>query len=75
MQCPHCQHTDSRVVESRSTEAGQSIRRRRECLKCKHRFTTYERLEFVPVMVIKQNSRRCLSENWTRRRYARKNRR
>jgi transcriptional repressor NrdR len=58
MQCPHCQHTDSRVLESRSTEAGQSIRRRRECLQCKHRFTTYERLEFVPVMVIKQNLRR-----------------
>ena len=58
MQCPYCQDTDSRVLESRSTEAGQSIRRRRECLQCKHRFTTYERLEFVPVTVIKQDSRR-----------------
>jgi transcriptional repressor NrdR len=58
MQCPYCQYTDSRVLESRSTEAGQSIRRRRECLRCKHRFTTYERLEFVPVTVIKQDSRR-----------------
>ncbi len=58
MQCPRCQHPDSRVLESRSTEAGQSIRRRRECLECKHRFTTYERLEFVPVTVIKQNSHR-----------------
>ena len=58
MQCPRCQYTDSRVLESRSTEAGQSIRRRRECLECKHRFTTYERLEFVPVTVIKQNSHR-----------------
>jgi transcriptional repressor NrdR len=58
MQCSYCQYTDSRVLESRSTEAGQSIRRRRECLKCKHRFTTYERLEFVPVTVIKQDSRR-----------------
>lgn len=58
MQCTSCQHRDSRVVESRSTEGGQSIRRRRECLKCKHRFTTYERVEFVPVMVIKQDTRR-----------------
>jgi transcriptional repressor NrdR len=58
MQCPYCQFTDSRVLESRSTENGQSIRRRRECLKCKHRFTTYERLEFVPVMVIKRNEER-----------------
>jgi transcriptional repressor NrdR len=58
MQCPYCQFTDSRVLESRSTEAGQSIRRRRECLRCKHRFTTYERLEFVPVTTIKQDGRR-----------------
>jgi transcriptional repressor NrdR len=58
MQCSYCQYTDSRVLESRSTEAGQSIRRRRECLRCKHRFTTYERIEFVPVTVIKQDSRR-----------------
>jgi len=58
MQCPYCQHTDSRVLESRSTEAGQSIRRRRECLECKHRFTTYERIEFVPVTVIKRDHQR-----------------
>jgi transcriptional repressor NrdR len=58
MQCPYCQYTDSRVLESRSTEAGQSIRRRRECLRCKHRFTTYERIEFVPVTVIKRDGRR-----------------
>ena len=58
MQCPYCQYTDSRVLESRSTEAEQSIRRRRECLQCRHRFTTYERLEFVPVIAIKQDSRR-----------------
>ncbi|ACA98959.1 MULTISPECIES: transcriptional regulator NrdR [Cyanophyceae] len=55
MQCPYCQHTDSRVLESRSTGAGRSIRRRRECLSCKHRFTTYERIEFVPISVIKRN--------------------
>ena len=58
MQCPDCQYSDSRVLESRPTEAGQSVRRRRECLRCKHRFTTYERIELVPVMVIKQNLRR-----------------
>ena len=57
MQCPYCQHTNSRVLESRST-AGQSIRRRRECLQCKHRFTTYERIEFVPITVIKQDRKR-----------------
>lgn len=55
MRCPFCQHTDSRVLESRSTEAGQSVRRRRECLQCKHRFTTYERIEFVPITVIKRD--------------------
>ena len=58
MQCPHCQHTDSRVLESRSSENGQSIRRRRECLQCKHRFTTYERIEFVPITVIKKDGKR-----------------
>ena len=58
MQCPYCQHTDSRVLESRSTEAGQSVRRRRECLQCKHRFTTYERIEFVPITVIKRDGNR-----------------
>ncbi|MEW6494479.1 MAG: transcriptional regulator NrdR [Cyanobacteriota bacterium] len=58
MRCPYCQHTDSRVLESRSTEAGQSVRRRRECLQCKHRFTTYERIEYVPVSVIKRDGKR-----------------
>ena len=55
MQCPFCQYTNSRVLESRSTEGGQSIRRRRECLQCKHRFTTYERIEFVPITVLKHD--------------------
>lgn len=58
MQCPYCQHPDNRVLESRSTEAGQSIRRRRECLSCQRRFTTYERIEFVPITVLKQNGDR-----------------
>ncbi|MBR8827621.1 MAG: transcriptional regulator NrdR [Gomphosphaeria aponina SAG 52.96 = DSM 107014] len=58
MQCPYCQHTSSRVLESRCTEGGQSIRRRRECLECRHRFTTYERIEFVPITVIKRDGSR-----------------
>lgn len=58
MQCSHCHHTNSRVLESRSSEGGQSIRRRRECLNCKHRFTTYERVEFVPISVIKHDGQR-----------------
>jgi len=55
MLCPFCQHTDSRVLESRSAESGCSIRRRRECLSCQRRFTTYERIEFVPITVVKRN--------------------
>jgi len=58
MRCPFCQCTDNRVLESRSAEAGQSVRRRRECLKCSRRFTTYERIEFVPITVIKRNGER-----------------
>ena len=58
MHCPNCQHTESRVLESRSTESGQSIRRRRECLDCKQRFTTYERIELVPITVIKRDGSR-----------------
>ncbi|WP_293128977.1 transcriptional regulator NrdR [Microcoleus sp. bin38.metabat.b11b12b14.051] len=58
MRCSSCQHTNSRVLESRSAESGQSIRRRRECLSCQHRFTTYERIEFVPITVIKRDSKR-----------------
>lgn len=58
MQCPYCQYTSSRVLESRSAENGQSIRRRRECLQCKNRFTTYERIEFVPITVIKQDGKK-----------------
>lgn len=58
MRCPFCQHTDSRVLESRSAEAGQSVRRRRECLLCNRRFTTYERIEYVPITVIKRDGSR-----------------
>jgi len=58
MRCPFCQYTENRVLESRSAEAGQSVRRRRECLQCNRRFTTYERIEFVPITVIKRNGDR-----------------
>ena len=58
MHCPNCQHTESRVLESRSTGSGQSIRRRRECLNCKQRFTTYERIELVPITIIKRDGSR-----------------
>ena len=54
MQCPTCQNTDSRVLESRSADSGKSVRRRRECLNCSFRFTTYERVETMPISVIKK---------------------
>ena len=55
MQCPSCQSTDSRVLESRSADSGRSVRRRRECLNCDFRFTTYERVETIPITVLKRN--------------------
>ncbi len=55
MQCPYCQHPESRVLESRSAENGKSVRRRRECLNCQRRFTTYERIEYVPITVVKRD--------------------
>jgi transcriptional repressor NrdR len=55
MQCPSCQNTDSRVLESRSADSGRSVRRRRECLNCDFRFTTYERVETTPITVIKRS--------------------
>ncbi|HUC86807.1 MAG TPA: transcriptional regulator NrdR [Candidatus Saccharimonadales bacterium] len=58
MKCPICEHDSSRVMESRDLEDGASIRRRRECLDCGHRFTTYERIERPPLMVVKKDGRR-----------------
>ena len=58
LQCPSCQNTDSRVLESRAADGGRSVRRRRECLNCEFRFTTYERVETVPISVIKRNGTR-----------------
>lgn len=53
MRCPSCGHSESKVVDSRPSEDGATIRRRRECLGCSHRFTTYERLGDSPLIVIK----------------------
>lgn len=58
MKCPFCDFTDSKVIDSRPTEEGTSIRRRRECINCGKRFTTYEKVESVPVMVIKKDQTR-----------------
>ena len=58
MKCPFCLHEDDKVIDSRSSNEGKSVRRRRECLKCKKRFTTYEYIEEVPLMVIKKDGRR-----------------
>lgn len=60
MRCPICHHLENRVLESRSADSGQSVRRRRECLKCGHRFTTYERIEVSPVTVVKRSGQREL---------------
>ena len=58
MKCPDCGHAEDKVVDSRTTKEGEAIRRRRECLKCAKRFTTYEYIERVPLMVIKKDGRR-----------------
>ena len=58
MKCPFCGHLDSKVVDSRPAEDGSSIRRRRECLSCHKRFTTFEVMESLPVVVIKKDGSR-----------------
>ncbi len=58
MKCPFCQHLDDKVIDSREGKTGDLIRRRRECLKCGRRFTTYERIDEIPYMVIKKDGRR-----------------
>lgn len=60
MKCPQCQHEESKVIESREVAGGESIRRRRECLHCQHRYTTYERLERPSITVIKKDGTRQL---------------
>lgn len=63
MKCPFCSYRDSRVVDSRSVEEGNSIRRRRECPQCGKRFTTYEKYEEAPLVVSKKDGRRELFDN------------
>lgn len=58
MRCPFCACGDSKVLDSRPADDGHSIRRRRECLECGKRFTTYERVEILPLMVVKKNGQR-----------------
>ncbi|MGA2272653.1 MAG: transcriptional regulator NrdR [Bryobacteraceae bacterium] len=58
MKCPFCSHLHDRVVDSRESKEGDAIRRRRECLACERRFTTYERIDEVPYMAIKKDGRR-----------------
>ena len=58
MKCPFCGHAEDKVVDSREATDGAAIRRRRECLKCKRRYTTYERLEQSPLLVVKRDGRR-----------------
>ena len=58
MKCPFCGHPEDKVVDSRESKEGQAIRRRRECLSCKRRFTTYERLDETPYMIVKKDNRR-----------------
>src|SRR5919201_3625392 len=58
MKCPFCGHIEDKVVDSRESKEGESIRRRRECLKCERRFTSYERIDQIPYMVIKKDGTR-----------------
>ena len=58
MKCPYCSYTESKVCDSRPADDGEKIRRRRECLKCGRRFTTYEVVENTPIVVIKRNGTR-----------------
>jgi transcriptional repressor NrdR len=58
MKCPFCNHPESKVIDSRESKKGLSIRRRRECIACRRRFTTYEKIEEIPYMVIKKDGTR-----------------
>jgi transcriptional repressor NrdR len=58
MKCPFCGYIEDKVVDSRESREGESIRRRRECLKCERRFTSYERIDEIPYMVVKKNEQR-----------------
>ena len=58
MKCPFCGHLQDKVVDSRESKEGDAIRRRRQCLECKRRFTSYERIDEIPYMVVKKDGRR-----------------
>jgi transcriptional repressor NrdR len=58
VKCPYCEHLEDRVVDSRESKEGEVIRRRRECLACGRRFTSYERIDEIPYMVVKKDGRR-----------------
>ncbi|MBI2822393.1 MAG: transcriptional repressor NrdR [Acidobacteria bacterium] len=58
MKCPYCEHLEDRVVDSRESKEGDVVRRRRECLKCGRRFTSYERIDEIPYMVVKKGGQR-----------------
>ncbi len=58
MNCPFCSYNDSKVIDSRPTDEGQAIRRRRECMSCAKRFTTYEKVDEIPLIVVKKNGNR-----------------
>jgi transcriptional repressor NrdR len=58
MKCPFCDYYETKVVDSRPTDEGQAIRRRRECIKCSKRFTTYEKVEEIPLIIIKKDKSR-----------------
>lgn len=63
MKCPFCEFEESKVVDSRPTDEGEAIRRRRECLQCGKRFTTYEKIENVPLMVVKKDGSRQMFDS------------
>lgn len=58
MKCPFCDFYDSKVIDSRPTDEGQAIRRRRECIRCAKRFTTYEKVEKMPLLIVKKDGTR-----------------
>jgi transcriptional repressor NrdR len=58
VKCPYCEYQESKVVDSRPTDEGQAIRRRRECISCGKRFTTYEKIEELPIVVVKKDGNR-----------------
>ncbi len=58
MKCPFCTHSEDKVIDSRESKEGDAIRRRRQCLACERRFTTYEKIDEIPYMVVKKDGRR-----------------